>query len=356
MTLLLLPIPRWVEQLITFLYPSKRRWAHVWDSQLHRETFYCDQQQQVLIQNTRRINHGMHESSPARNTTIITYFRDTLVGATVAESLSSTQDSLLTTSLDTLTKNPNIYVFCLHGMFLSGNSFIVDHHSRWEATDESKNLNSHPLLPTVTLVCLNRPGYFGSTTTTDLSTYTYHQFADEIHAMATQHLGISHYYVIGHSSGGPYALACAYFHPSHVLGVGLLAGDPEYGDPSIPNKRWTSAFLLGTFLPFLFRYVLCLLSIARNGWKGMVLDYRLETTPYEFNVEQIEVPVLYLEGSQDHVLPSGVSWHAHSRLPNCTTEIVPTGHMGLLSAEYFLPFLRKLIRGEKNKQSEAVLV
>lgn len=111
------------------------------------------------------------------------------------------------------------YIFVFHGMFLSGNTFITKEPPK-----------------DYVLVCVNRPGYFGSSGV-DLKKkdYSYKQFADDISQLA-DHLGIDTFAVAGHSSGGPCTLACAYYMPDRVVSVGILSGDAEYAHPGVDRN------------------------------------------------------------------------------------------------------------------------
>ena len=177
------------------------------------------------------------------------------------------------------------------------------------------------------------------------------------------HLNISHFYVAGHSSGGPAALACAAFLPHPVLGVGLLSGDPEYAHSSAPNKKWVSRVCIGSCLPLMLEYVFCCLPMARHCSAGLRNDYRLDTSPYPFDVERdIRQPVLIYVGKEDAVLPVEFSKHVQDRLEvslschrsqtnnanqqnhSVRLEIIPKiGHLGLLRDEVLGEFFESLI-------------
>jgi len=178
------------------------------------------------------------------------------------------------------------------------------------------------------LVCVNRPGYFGSDPVG--SEYAYDSFALDMEQLA-DHLDVSTFMVAGHSSGGPCSLACAAHIPKRVKAVGILSGDPEYAHEGVPDKRRANAILLGCFLPWLLKRVLCCLPMARNGVKGLENDFRLETAPYSFRTETVQQPVIVFAGETDSVLPMEVSRHVHERLDNAQLRVIPkVGHLGLL--------------------------
>jgi pimeloyl-ACP methyl ester carboxylesterase len=216
------------------------------------------------------------------------------------------------------------HIFCFHAMFLSGNNFLL--------TDPPEEY---------VLVCINRPGYFGSDPAPP--TYTYETFADDVKELA-DYLRIDCFSVAGHSSGGPCALACAaHIGPKRIVSVGILSGDPEYAHEGIPNKSDRNAFLLGKFLPNLLLFLPCI-PLCRQARLGLINDYRLETSSYSFRTEDVLQPALVYVGEDDQVMPMEVSRHVHERLDNSTYRIVPNiGHMGLLRDEVLEDFFENLL-------------
>ena len=263
-------VTRWREQRIV-----NRRVKGVWDDRLEREYL--------------RLNDGR----------ILTYFLDgprSLEGPLVE-----------TTGLP--------YIFVFHAMFLSANSFLM----------------AEPPKDCV-LVGVNRPGYFGSDAPDEHATkaYTFETFAADIEQLA-DHLQLDTFFVAGHSSGGPCALACAAYMPSRIKGVAILSGDPEYAHEGVPDKKLVNRVCLGWFLPFILERVLCCLPLARGARRGLQNDYRLDTTRHSFRTEDIQTPVHVFLGQDDKVLPYEISRHVHERLTRSTLHVVPkVGHLGLL--------------------------
>jgi pimeloyl-ACP methyl ester carboxylesterase len=217
---------------------------------------------------------------------------------------------------------PHVFVF--HALFLSGNSFLMA-----EAPQD------------YILVCVNRPGYFGSDPVGP--DYSYDKFALDMEQLADR-LGLDTFLVAGHSSGGPCSLACAAHLPNRVSAVGILSGDPEYAHEGVPDKRKTNACLLGCFLPCFLRRAICCLPIAKNGVRGLQNDFRLETSPYSFRTESVHQPTIIFAGEADSVLPLEVSRHVHERLRNAQLRVVPNiGHLGLLRDEVLRDFFEALL-------------
>jgi pimeloyl-ACP methyl ester carboxylesterase len=226
---------------------------------------------------------------------------------------------------------PHIFVF--HAMFLSGNSFLMTS----PPTD-------------YVLVCINRPGYFGSDSVSP--EYTYDSFAFDVEQLA-DHLGQETFMVAGHSSGGPCALACAACLPQRVRAVGILCGDPEYAHTEIPSKKRLKAFLLGSLLPFFLERVIPCLPLARNARLGLCNDYRLETSTYSFRTESVFQPTIVYLGEEDSVMPFHVSKHVHQRLDNAELRVVPKiGHLGLLRDGVLLDFFECLLSITSNHMAE----
>lgn len=209
-------------------------------------------------------------------------------------------------------------------MFLSGNSFLMA-----EAPQD------------YVLVCVNRPGYFGSDPVS--TNYTYDNFAFDMEQLAN-HLSLDTFLVAGHSSGGPCSLACAAHFPKRVLAVGILAGDPEYAEANVPNKRKVNAWCLGSFLPWFLRNMICFLPVAKNGALGLQNDYRLETSLYSFRTESVQQPAIVFAGGADHILPINLSRHVHERLENSQLRVVPkVGHLGLLRDAVLRDFFEAIL-------------
>lgn len=273
-----IPISRWREE-----WETQRRVKGVWDPTIHRET--------LLLEDGRSLS----------------YFLD-----------GKTNDSTLP------------YVFALHAMFLTGNSFLM----------------TEPPTDCV-LVCINRPGYEGSDcpVRNDATIpYDHRSFAHDINQLA-DHLQVKKFHIMGHSSGGPLALGCAAHLQGRVLSVGLFSPDPEYAHATAPNKKRFNAFCIGKVLPWMLQYCLCCLPLAQNNFRGVRNDYRMDISPYDFFIERdIKHPVLIYVGENDAVLPVDISRHVQSRLQNCRLEIVPKiGHLGLLRDAVLREFLEKLV-------------
>jgi pimeloyl-ACP methyl ester carboxylesterase len=63
----------------------------------------------------------------------------------------------------------------------------------------------------------------------------------------------------------------------------------------------------------------------RPGIKGARQDLRLFCTPWGLRLEQIDVPAIVWQGSDDTIVPPGAAYHLAETLPNCRLEIVERG-------------------------------
>lgn len=246
-------------------------------------------------------------------------------------------------------------IFAFHAMFLSGKSFLQ------QASPSD-----------YVVVCINRPGYHGSSPVT-VGEYSYSNFAADVQELA-DHLGIDQFFVAGHSSGGPNALACASFLKERVLGVAIMAGDPEYAEErntkttksddnqhgeghgalSIQqstvetkqessrhddsNTTWTDWFL-GCCLPNFMRFVPFI--DVTNGLKN---DFYMEREKYPFRTEDICQPAIVVLGDQDMILPNEVAVKVHHRLPNTQLIMLEgVGHNQFLEDDILDMIFRRTI-------------
>ncbi len=77
----------------------------------------------------------------------------------------------------------------------------------------------------VRLICPDRPGYGASTFSAGR---TFLDWANDVGHL-TDGLGITGYRVVGHSGGGPHALACAHSHPGRVQSVATVSSPAPQG-------------------------------------------------------------------------------------------------------------------------------
>jgi len=221
-------------------------------------------------------------------------------------------------------------IFYFHGMFGKGSDFIT---------------KSPPTTHTTYFV--DRAGYAGSSVVPSRSTWCYGDFAHDVEQLADS-LNVDTFYVLGHSSGGPCALACAGHLGDRVTGVCAMAGDIEYAAEGAP-KQWC---MLYGFLCLMFFMPLCFLLLSFGGLcgpfagrtMGAFSDYRVERKPYDFSIESISQPTLFVTGNLDTTVPPADTKFTHERIQGSELMIIKgADHISVLSEDNMKKIIQKLL-------------
>ena len=221
-------------------------------------------------------------------------------------------------------------------------------------------------------VSYDRPGYGGSTPYQDRNVAL---AAADVSSVADA-LGIDRFAVMGHSGGGPHALACAALLPDRVLGVlsvsgmapfdaeGLdfFAGMADSGAASLraaaqgraAKERHEATADEDDEPGFIPADVTALegewswfISVVRpameNGPGGLIDDDLAYVAPWGFDPARVVAPTLLVHGGRDRVVPSShgewLARHCHSAELWFRPE---DGHISvLLSGEEALGWLRE---------------
>ena len=227
--------------------------------------------------------------------------------------------------------DPNgVAVFALHGM---GSC-----HLTW--------VTAQPLATIVhgvRLIALDRPGYGDSSNPP--AGYSYKQAADDIEQLADA-LGVQHFAVAGHSSGGPYALAVAALLPSRVTACAAICSDPPYAHARTPDAVRASDTMATDFYgkdpvakvgKWAAKAMEAGPASKRHAWKqgpvGFVTDFMLERLPWAFQIESIELGerLTFWVGEKDY--PSivlGAPW-MQALVPGSRLRVVKDGTHGFKS-------------------------
>jgi len=190
------------------------------------------------------------------------------------------------------------------------------------------------------------------------------------------HLGISNFYVMGLSAGGPHALACAYELRDQVRACAVVSGPapPERPHPyrglSISHRIITFIFrniawltfemrrgmhrlaggdvdtlrakLLAGF-PLVDREILQAESNLQmmieeiregycQGWKGPATDDTVTFSPWAFPLNQISTRVDIWHGDMDQNIPPDQARYNQNNIPSSRLTIWPEmGHLSLLA-------------------------
>jgi pimeloyl-ACP methyl ester carboxylesterase len=243
----------------------------------------------------------------------------------------------------------------------SGSLAVFWHHG-------TPNIGSppEPLFPAaarlgIRWVSYDRPGYGGSTP---------HPGRDVASAAAdvtdvADSLGIDRFAAMGHSGGGPHALACGALLPERVLGVVSLAGLAPFGAEGLDwfagmarsgvaslraaaegravKERYEAS---GAEYDPEFTLADQAALSGEWSWVGSVVKPAVEAGPdglidddlayvasWGFDPARITAPVLLIHGDQDRVVPSSHSGWLARRCPSAELRLSPDdGHISILNS------------------------
>jgi pimeloyl-ACP methyl ester carboxylesterase len=215
-------------------------------------------------------------------------------------------------------------------------------------------------------VSYDRPGYGGSTPNPGRDVAS--AAADT--ASVADALGIGQFAVMGHSGGGPHALACAALLsrpglPGRVVAVvsgsspapfdaegldwfaGLHPGGEQEHLAAVKGRAALAEYLAAAewdpeiFIPadhaalqgewtWLNRVVG---KALEGGLDAMVDDDLAYVAPWGFEVSEITIPVLFLHGGQDRMVPAAHSQWLAKHVPSSELWLRPEdGHLSVLAA------------------------
>ncbi len=205
----------------------------------------------------------------------------------------------------------------------------------------------------------DRPGYGGSTRRRGRDVAS---AAAEVAAVVDA-LGGDRFAVVGHSGGGPHALACAALLGERVRGVVVVSGLAPYGMAGldyfggmasagvaslkaalggIDAKERHEASAADDDIGFIAADHAALAGdwawfndIVRRGFEhgpgGLVDDDIAYVTPWGFGIEDVAAPTLLIHGKDDRVVPSSHAAWVAERLPAGELWLRPgDGHISVL--------------------------
>jgi pimeloyl-ACP methyl ester carboxylesterase len=216
------------------------------------------------------------------------------------------------------------------------------------------------------VVSPDRPGYGGSSPQPGRSMADWPKDV----AAAADALGVERFLIAGHSSGGPYALACCALLPDRVLGGAIVAGVTDMAWPPAwdgyieseaqlmrePDEAaaiaWCTArygadgsgfFSDGFALPepdvarladtvFAQAMNSTLVEAFRQGVIGYAQDCAVQGRPWPFDPGRIAAPIVVAHGELDTLLPIAHSRHTAEVVPGAVFRTLPGhGHLTIVT-------------------------
>ncbi|MEH0983219.1 alpha/beta fold hydrolase [Micromonospora sp. CPCC 205556] len=220
-------------------------------------------------------------------------------------------------------------------------------------------------------VSYDRPGYGGSTRRPGRDVAS----AAELTARVADALGIGRFATMGHSGGGPHALACGALLPERVLGVVSGAGLAPYDAPGFDwfagmaasgvaslraaaegreakeryetsgveyDPEFSPADLAALQGPWSW-FDSVVGPAVRGGPGGLVDDDIAYVTPWGFDPAKVTAPLLLLHGARDRVVPADHGRWLARTCPSAELRLSPEdGHISVLAGgEAALEWLRR---------------
>jgi pimeloyl-ACP methyl ester carboxylesterase len=180
-------------------------------------------------------------------------------------------------------------------------------------------------------------------------------------------LGIARFLVAGHSSGGPYAVACAALLPERVVAGVVLGGVTDMGWPGawdgynemearlmrIGDEAATVAACVAQFGADGSRFgegadfefsppdaalfadphagpliTAAMAEAFRQGVVGYAQDVAVQARPWPFRPDDVRAPVTVVHGTEDRVVPIAHGRHTAEVVPGATLRVLAGhGHM-----------------------------
>jgi pimeloyl-ACP methyl ester carboxylesterase len=211
-------------------------------------------------------------------------------------------------------------------------------------------------------VSYDRPGYGGSTPYRDRDVASAAVYV----SCVADSLGIDQFAVMGHSGGGPHALACGALLQERVLGVVSVAGMAPFGAEGLDwfagmSNSGVASLLAAVegraakeryeasgaeYEPEMFTpedhaalsgawsWVLEVVNPAVEAGPGGLIDDDLAyVAPWGFDPARVVAPVLLVHGSRDRVVPSSHGEWLACRCPSAELWLRPDdGHISILNS------------------------
>lgn len=183
-------------------------------------------------------------------------------------------------------------------------------------------------------------------------------------------LGLQKFSVLGYSGGGPYAAVCAHQIPERLISTALASSLAPFDLPGVlegvspdnvqflqlsRQQPWLFRLLYGQ-IGLLTRYaprqflkralatfeaadrmafarpdVHSAIFAARGSRRGQQVDTALIIGPWDFELEEIAIPVQLWQGEQDHNASPEMFHHLAETIPETHPRLIPgEGHISLI--------------------------
>ena len=226
-----------------------------------------------------------------------------------------------------------------------------------------------PLFDTATALGLrwvgyDRPGYGGSTPAPDRPVSSAATYAEAV----ADALGLDQFAVMGHSGGGPHALACAAMLPSRVVAAVAVASLAPYGPGGLEPAAYTAGMAAsgvsalraaaqgraaketheaeggGAYDPEFTPGDLAMFdgewawfigvvrAAAGSGPAPAIDDDLAYVRPWGFDLATVQVPTLLLQGEMDKIVPPAHAHRLAQAIPGAELRLDPdAGHISVVS-------------------------
>ncbi len=248
-----------------------------------------------------------------------------------------------------------------------GAAVVVYHHGAPGSRLELVGLDDAARAAGVRIVTPDRPGYGGSSPQPGRTTAG---FTDDVAALV-DHLGVEKFAVMGLSSGGPYAVACASLLGARVTSAIVAAGNtdmswPDAADGYLPSELEVMALAdadaaaaacsarYGDDGSRFFEGEMDL-GPTDNAWLaddtnatglftsmgeafaqgivGYAHDIWVQGRAWSFDTAAIGCPVIVVHGDDDQLVPIAHSRHTASLIPGAELRILQgVGHLSLVDS------------------------
>lgn len=211
---------------------------------------------------------------------------------------------------------------------LDGFPIIVQHGMI--ASISNENLFERLINAGRRLICVARPGYGGS------SPYPMEKIADwgEIISGLVERLGLSHFDILGMSSGAPYGYAIGHKLPEKVRRIYIFSGTPALYAENVlahwpyPVQKNATIAEMQQMAKEVFFSNLSKDDLARedirdsmaNECFGVALDLQIRCRPWGFTLAEITADVSMQHSRSDADVPFAAAELTARMLPHCRLE------------------------------------